>query len=471
MANTDIIPEYVDTQEIVAIASTNTGPCKIKRDKKADQNKKVPGDSPLAEDIREITQSILAETDCDAIQLKLKTFVNSLTDDLLDKIDLSEEKTSEINPILGLPTNPFKIPSWLKKFTIGRILPDFNATVDLIKKTSEVINAINDLIQVVDQVTPRLKACAIDKVNNIEQSSQDEIARTVDDLKYVISGTIAEAICQGVNAVGISANQIEGAIETVRAIDDLSNDLKQLKQTAESGLISNITAVGDSQSLIQGITGIPPVLDTSSVDAFIDTVDSDEYQQYKQSVSLILTTPDPISNTSPTISGNGVVGSTLTCSNGVWEANGNSLTYAHQWFRNGLEISGANTFTYIPVLDDVETKLYCMVTAQTNVTVEQAKSNETDFIAFALESANKPSITGTPTVGSILSCSTGTWPFTPTILQYEWIRGESNIVQSLSGNNYYKVVSADVGSSLKCRVVAQSFRYALSDTSNSISVI
>ena len=471
MANTDIIPEYVDTQEIVVIASTNTGPCKIKRDKKADQNKKVPGDSPLAEDIREITQSILAETDCDALQMKVKTAVNGLKDDLQDKLGLTKEKLAEINPLLSIPLNPFKLPGYIKKQTIGRMLPDLDATIDLIVKTTEVVSAISELTNAVSRVVPNLKACTIDLKDDIKRQIDDQIDQLVDDVKSEIAKTIAEAICQGVNAAGITANDIEGAITVVKVVNDLETELKDLKSSSEELLKSNIDSIGSTQTTIQELTGVPGVLDTTSFDGFIASTQSEEYQQYKETVKSVLSIPEPVANTLPVVTGNSVVGSTLTCSNGEWSANGNSLTYAHQWFRNGLEISGANTFTYIPVLDDVETKLYCMVTAQTNVTVEQAKSNETDFIAFALESANKPSITGTPTVGSILSCSTGTWPFTPTILQYEWIRGESNIVQSLSGNNYYKVVSADVGSSLKCRVVAQSFRYALSDTSNSISVI
>jgi len=81
----EVIPEAAG-EPITVTASINTGPCKIKRDKKADENKKVPGGSPLAKDIKEITQTILAETDCDALQLKLKTAMNSLLDDIQDKI-------------------------------------------------------------------------------------------------------------------------------------------------------------------------------------------------------------------------------------------------------------------------------------------------------------------------------------------------------------------------------------------------
>ena len=112
-----------------------------------------------------------------------------------------------------------------------------------------------------------------------------------------------------------------------------------------------------------------------------------------------------------------------------------------------------------------------MVTAQNNVNIEQAQSAETNTITFALTGGNKPTITGTASNNSTLSCSTGTWPFTPTIIQYEWIRGTSTVVKSLSANNLYTVVSADVGSTIKCKVVAQSFKYTLSDTTDPTATV
>lgn len=449
--------------------SLNKNDCKIKRDKQADKNKKKPGESSLAKDIREITQTILAETDCDSLQMKVKTAMNGLKDDLDDKLKLAKEKLQEILPIISIPLNPFKIPSWLKKFAIGRVLPDLDATVDLIVRTAEVSKAITELITTIDQVVPRLKACAIELKEETEQEIIDKINATVKDLQTEIAETIAEAICQGVNAANITATDIENVLTGVNAVDDLLDSLKELQRITEEALDTTIASIGENQTLIQELTGLPPVLDTTSVESFITSTESEEYQQYKQDLGNILNIPDPVNISLPVITGNTIVGSTLSCSTGTWQANGNALTYSPQWFRSGAEIPGANTFTYIPTVDDVESKLYCMVTAQTNVSAEQAKSAETDFITFELSAENKPTITGSVLNGTTLSCSTGTWPFTPTMILYEWIRGESTVVQTLSSNNLYKVVSADVGSTIKCKVVAQSFKYTLSDITETVS--
>ena len=460
----------IDTGGVMML-SLNTGACKIKRDKKPDKNKKEPGGSPLAADIREITLTILAETDCDALQMKIKTAVNAQVSDLKDKLGLTKEKLAEINPLLSVPLSPFKLPKYIKKQTVGRVLPDLEATIDLIVKTAEVVSAIAELAQVIQQTIPRLKECALDLKRDLKQDFEDEIESIVNSVKSEIAKTIAEAICRGVNAVGITANDIETAFDAINAIDDLVNAFDEITTVAEAALEQNISSIAASQTTLEQLTGVPPVLDTTSLDSFVTSAQSPEYQEYKETVKATLNVPDPVANTLPAISGSPTVGTTLTCSNGVWSANGNQITFSHQWLRNGDEISGANTFTYVPTVEDIELRLSCRVTAETSFSIEQAESAEVGPVTFQLATPNKPVISGTASNGSTLSCTAGTWPFTPTVVLYEWIRGTSTVVQAATGLNTYKIVSADVGSTLKCRVIAQSLRYTLSDTTNPTATV
>lgn len=70
----------------------------------------------------------------------------------------------------------------------------------------------------------------------------------------------------------------------------------------------------------------------------------------------------PISQLPPDISGTTEVGGTLTCSTGTWA---NSPThFAFQWWREGDEIPGATTNTYIVQPTDLEKSLSCEVTAE-----------------------------------------------------------------------------------------------------------
>ncbi len=179
----------------------------------------------------------------------------------------------------------------------------------------------------------------------------------------------------------------------------------------------------------------------------------------------------------PVITGAAVVGSTLTSSNGVWSANGVTNTFAlsFQWMRQGQEIFGANTYQYIPVIDDVDYPVYCRVRAENQVSIEEVFTANTAPVQFALGGNNAPVITGTAQVGQTLECSEGTWPFTTTSVQYEWIRviqpGANVRVQSLSGNNTYYVKVADIGNSIKCKVVVNSFRYTLPAESANTQIV
>ena len=123
-------------------------------------------------------------------------------------------------------------------------------------------------------------------------------------------------------------------------------------------------------------------------------------------------------------------------------------------------------------MDDLECNLFCTVTAENHTNVEQAQSASVGPVVFGLASADMPVISGLAKNGQTLTCSSGNWPSSVRIIQYEWIRGAGTVVQSASNNNQYEVTSGDIGSRLKCRVYGQTTKYLLSvDTSNTAIVI
>lgn len=452
------------------------GPCQIKRDKKADDNEAKKGSS-LAADVRELTQMIRAETDCVALQQKIKTALNGLKEDIDSGTQEIQKKLGEINPILSLPLNPFKIPKWLKKFAIGRILPDLEATIDLIKRVVEVVQAFTELVKTIDDAIPRLEACAISTRKMIRQEIENEIEKVLKDLKEDIENAIAEAICNAINDAGISADDIDDVLSGVSTVTSLVDSLGDFKTTIESALGSSLDKISANQTYIQDITGLPPVIDATSMDSFIATSSGPEYEQYKADVQAVLELPEPVNTVLPAITGTAAVGSTLACSNGTWTANGvvNNFALSFQWMKQGQEIYGANTYQYIPVIDDVDYPVYCKVTAENQTNIEEVYSANTQPVVFSMSAGNKPVITGSPISGQTLTCSEGTWPYNPTSVTYEWIRvtvpGSNVRVQSSSSNNIYSVKVADIGSSIKCKVVAQAFRYTLAIDSTNTAVV
>jgi hypothetical protein len=70
-----------------------------------------------------------------------------------------------------------------------------------------------------------------------------------------------------------------------------------------------------------------------------------------------------------------------------------------------------------------------------------------------------PARSGTAQVGQTLSCTQGTWAGTNIVYEYEWQRnygdGQWNRIMSGNGASTYVCVAADVGSTLRCTVIAR----------------
>ena len=191
-----------------------------------------------------------------------------------------------------------------------------------------------------------------------------------------------------------------------------------------------------------------------------------------QSVSnSIVIIGSPVVSTYPTISGNSVVGSVLTISNGSWT---NSPTaYTYQWKKNGTDISGANTTSYILVSGDVGAVINCAVTATNSAGNTTAISSNSITVIAAVANAptmtSAPVITGSTNVGSVLTTSDGVWVNSPTSYTYQWMRNSVAISGAVAKT--YTTIAADAGNSITCSVTATNAIGSTSSiTSNSIII-
>lgn len=126
-------------------------------------------------------------------------------------------------------------------------------------------------------------------------------------------------------------------------------------------------------------------------------------------------------------------------------------TYVTQWYAGKAEEAEAT-----PVA----------VSAATPQTGIDAAMVETSPTAPAFTS--NPVLGGGTTVGSTLSCSTGTWSNNPTSIAYAWQRGGVAIAGQAGAT--YVVTSADQGTSLTCTVTVANAPGSVSATSNALAI-
>ena len=160
-----------------------------------------------------------------------------------------------------------------------------------------------------------------------------------------------------------------------------------------------------------------------------------------------------------------VIGTTVTGTTGSWNPSA-TAGYAYTWLR--CDTSGDNCTsiatgkrTYVPVADDVGSTLRLRVVAANAYGASAPATTAPSGVVNGVVPAEttQPGIDGgtTPTVGVQLVGQTGTWIPYPTLgYTYQWQRCDTsgdNCTVVSTRNRYYTPVLADVGSTLRLRVV------------------
>ena len=423
--------------------------------------------------IRELTQQIRNVTDCDALKLIIKEHVEELKTLAENAAKQQLKQLEKILPILHLPSpNPISILKWIAKLVTGTAYPQLEAYIKYSLQIIDLLKAITEIITVVESAIPRLKLCAQEipqeLLFQITTEITESINNEVDKLSNKINKEINDAICEVVNQTALSTGV--DLLSSVNDIINLVNDVKTLKYELDNAVTTTLLTIGQTQTLITGITGTTPPIDTSSPANFLISINNGALQTLNSDTLTFVQAVAPVNTVLPAITGTESTGSIITCSMGTWTSD-TPISFTYQWYRGGSIIDGAIYETYTLIVDDIESSVYCLVTGtNTGGSLEVRSSNSTDNISYATEPGDLPVITGTAQNGSTLICSTGIWPSTPTLYYYEWSR-DSVIVKATSIDNSYKLVSADIGHTMTCKVTAIMFKYTLSATSNPTAVV
>lgn len=177
--------------------------------------------------------------------------------------------------------------------------------------------------------------------------------------------------------------------------------------------------------------------------------------------------PGPTNSVAPAVTGTAKVGSVLSVSNGTWSGNG-TITYAYQWLRNGSNIASATANTYTLVSADDLTTVSCRVTATDLDGSRAAVSNGVAVTEVAPVNSVAPVVSGSSTLGAVLTTTNGTWTGNSISYSYQWQRNTVNISGQTA--NTYTIVQADDAASVRCVVTATNSGGAVSANSNAITV-
>ena len=171
-------------------------------------------------------------------------------------------------------------------------------------------------------------------------------------------------------------------------------------------------------------------------------------------------TDTPVATVPVSITGSGIVDSTLTLNPAQWNMPNNVLNISYQWFRGTSAVTGVTGVTYEVTSADIGKAITVRATAtrpgyQTGTSI----SNAINGGQAAAPLASTPVvIAGSGFQGSTLTLSPPVWDIGGVATTYQWFRDTSSI--SGATGTTYVVAAADLGKDITVRATGTKAGYA-----------
>jgi hypothetical protein len=181
----------------------------------------------------------------------------------------------------------------------------------------------------------------------------------------------------------------------------------------------------------------------------------------------------PVNVVQPLLTGNGAVGTVVTCSNGSWTGSP-SPTFSFNFRVNGVSVQNGASNTYTPLIGDDTKTLTCLVTA-TNTQGSASEGASNSLVVGTIPNntvAPTVSPSGTQSTGTLITANVGTWAGTATIVyEYKWTR--NGVAISGATASTYTIQSADDGTTIRVEVKGSNTygESAFIASSNSVSAV
>ncbi|MRK00606.1 hypothetical protein GEV27_03640 [Aeromicrobium sp. S22] len=158
------------------------------------------------------------------------------------------------------------------------------------------------------------------------------------------------------------------------------------------------------------------------------------------------------SNSAPVVTGVPRVDSELVASTGGWSPAASAYTY--QWLADDTAIAGATSSTFVPGPAQAGRAITVRVrAAKGGYTAATSTSAPTVAVGpGSLASTSRPSVSGTPQVGSRLTASPGAWSRPSLTYAYQWLVDGAEVAGATASS--FAPRASDIGRTVSVRVTA-----------------
>ncbi len=181
---------------------------------------------------------------------------------------------------------------------------------------------------------------------------------------------------------------------------------------------------------------------------------TDYYPAVATSSEVLVTAATLPSTGTPSVSGTGAVGTTLTGSTGTWPE---GVTFTTQWIRDESSVGDTDSSYTIAGTDLGDEMVFRVVASKPGYTTVTADSLAVTVVAGTITPTATPTISGTAKVNKTLAARTIGWMASLTY-NYRWLRNDAPIVGATSST--YKLKSADKRKRISVEVTATRLGYA-----------
>lgn len=413
--------------------------------------------------IRNLSDQIRLFRSSDSLRVSLRQSVLEQEEAIANELNEQSALIKQYLPLLSLPKTPPAAVKYLKNLALKNIFPQMRAAIRFTTRVSQLTFAVAELAQEVSE--------AIEYIENYARTSDDlrraeyeaALQRLSFNLQATIQNAISESVCDNLKKNGVSFNDVSSFYDMLNDLNLTRDNLLLAEDNLRNALTSNFDQVRDLQNAMSSISEVPPVIDTSSLDAYIVSVQNGDGDLYLDQTQEVADQDPPINTEAPTIIfvgnsspvvGNVNVLTALSATDGVWT--GIIDTTKYEWYEDDVLVWEEQTYT--PTANSINKSLKAVVVKENFVGIQEATSqtianvnNPFTFVSNILA----PTLSGTAQVGQTLTCSQGLWNGTsPITYSYQWEYAKTGETILGATNNQYIIDLEDVNRTLRCRVIA-----------------